>query len=89
MGIFPRPGKRKCASGTVEPVAVTLPLKRHPNQRLASAMRQRLAECGLELHSEKARIVCCKDATRRQRRENVAFDFLGYTFHVPGRDAHC
>jgi group II intron reverse transcriptase/maturase len=44
------------------------------------AIRQRLADCGLELHSEKTRIVYCKDATRRQRHENVAFDFLGYTF---------
>jgi hypothetical protein len=44
------------------------------------AIRQRLAECGLELHSEKTRIVYCKDATRRQRHENVTFDFLGYTF---------
>lgn len=44
------------------------------------AIRQRLAECGLELHSQKTRIVYCKDANRRQRHENVAFDFLGYTF---------
>lgn len=44
------------------------------------AIRQRLAECGLELHSEKTRIVYCKDANRKQRHENVAFDFLGYTF---------
>ncbi len=44
------------------------------------AIWQRLADCGLELHSEKTRIVYCKDATRRQRHENVAFDFLGYTF---------
>jgi group II intron reverse transcriptase/maturase len=44
------------------------------------AIRARLAECGLELHSEKTRIVYCKDANRTQRHENVAFDFLGYTF---------
>lgn len=44
------------------------------------AIRQRLVECGLELHSEKTRIVYCKDANRKQRHENVAFDFLGYTF---------
>ena len=47
---------------------------------VVEAIRQRLAECGLELHSEKTRIVYCKDATRRQCHENVAFDFLGYTF---------
>lgn len=44
------------------------------------AIRQRLVECGLELHSEKTQIVYCKDANRKQRHENVAFDFLGYTF---------
>jgi group II intron reverse transcriptase/maturase len=44
------------------------------------AIRQRLAECGLELHSEKTRIVYCQDANRKQRYANVAFDFLGYTF---------
>ena len=44
------------------------------------AVRQRLAECGLELQSDKTRIVYCKDANRKQRYENVAFDFLGFTF---------
>jgi RNA-directed DNA polymerase len=44
------------------------------------AIRQRLAECGLEIQSDKTRIVYCKDANRKQRYENVAFDFLGYTF---------
>ncbi len=53
-------------------------------QSVLEAIRQRLAECGLELHSEKTRIVYCKDANRKQRYENVAFDFLGYTFQ-PGR----
>lgn len=33
---------------------------------VVEAIRQRLAECGPELHSEKTRIVYCKDATRRQ-----------------------
>jgi len=47
---------------------------------VVEVIRQRLAECGLELHSEKTRIVYCKDATRRRCHENVAFDFLGYTF---------
>jgi RNA-directed DNA polymerase len=49
-------------------------------QSVLEAIRQRLAECGLELHSEKTRIVYCKDANRQQRHENMAFDFLGYTF---------
>ena len=49
-------------------------------QSVLEAIRQRLAECGLELHSEKTRIVYCKDANRKLRHDNVAFDFLGYTF---------
>jgi RNA-directed DNA polymerase len=49
-------------------------------QSVLEAIRKRLAECGLELQSEKTRIVYCKDANRKLRHENVAFDFLGYTF---------
>jgi RNA-directed DNA polymerase len=49
-------------------------------QSVLEAIRQRLAECGLELHSEKTRIVYCKDANRKLRYDSVAFDFLGYTF---------
>ena len=38
------------------------------------------AECGLELHPEKTRIVYCKDDDRPGEHEHVKFDFLGYTF---------
>lgn len=41
---------------------------------------QRLTECGLELHPEKARIVYCKDANRGGQYPRQQFDFLGYTF---------
>jgi group II intron reverse transcriptase/maturase len=44
------------------------------------AIRRRFEECGLELHPTKTRIVYCKDNDRRGEYENVAFDFLGYTF---------
>ena len=44
------------------------------------AIRGRLAECGLELHPEKTRVVYCKDNHRRGKHEHVKFDFLGYTF---------
>jgi RNA-directed DNA polymerase len=44
------------------------------------AIRGRLAECGLELHPEKTRVVYCKDNDRRGKHEHVKFDFLGYTF---------
>lgn len=49
-------------------------------QSVLEAIRQRFAECGLELHAEKTRIVYCKDANRKRRHDNVAFDFLGFTF---------
>jgi len=44
------------------------------------AIRGRFAQCGLELHSEKTRIVYCKDDDRPGDFEHVKFDFLGYTF---------
>jgi group II intron reverse transcriptase/maturase len=45
-----------------------------------AAIRERLKQCGLELHPTKPRIVYCKDGDRRGEYEHVAFDFLGYTF---------
>jgi RNA-directed DNA polymerase len=44
------------------------------------AIAQRLAECRLEMHQEKTRIVYCKDGNRRGSYEHERFDFLGYTF---------
>lgn len=44
------------------------------------AIRRRLAECGLELHPIKTKIVYCKDDDRRAEHDQVSFDFLGYTF---------
>jgi RNA-directed DNA polymerase len=40
----------------------------------------RLAECKLELHPEKTKIVYCKDRGRRGSYPNEKFDFLGFTF---------
>jgi group II intron reverse transcriptase/maturase len=45
-----------------------------------AAIRDRLLQCGLELHPMKTRIVYCKDDDRRGEHEHVSFDFLGYTF---------
>ena len=49
-------------------------------ERLRDAIKERLTECGLELHPEKTRIVYCKDETRKGNWPIVSFDFLGYTF---------
>ena len=47
---------------------------------MQEAIRQRLVECGLQLHPDKTRIVYCKDSDRPGSYEHVSFDFLGYTF---------
>ena len=41
---------------------------------------KRFAECKLELHPTKTRIVYCKDKDRTREEELTEFDFLGYTF---------
>lgn len=45
-----------------------------------AALQARLAECELEMHPTKTRIVYCKDGKRRGDYPNVTFDFLGYQF---------
>jgi len=47
---------------------------------LKQALEQRFADCGLELHPEKTKIIYCKDDDRRQDYPVTSFDFLGYTF---------
>lgn len=49
-------------------------------QWLKEAIGKRLAECKLELHPEKTKIVYCKDDDRRGNYPREKFDFLGYTF---------
>jgi len=49
-------------------------------EALMSALGQRFAQCGLELHPVKTRVVYCKDADRRGNYPETSFDFLGYTF---------
>ena len=46
------------------------------------ALRRRLAECGLEMHPDKTRIIYCKDGRRKGKYPNTAFDFLGYRFRL-------
>jgi RNA-directed DNA polymerase len=47
---------------------------------LRVAIERRFAECGLELHLQKTRVVYCKDDDRRRDYPEQKFDFLGYTF---------
>jgi len=52
----------------------------HQAKQLLEVIRQRLAECHLELHPEKTKIVYCQDGKRRGDFPIKKFDFLGYTF---------
>ncbi|WIW57160.1 hypothetical protein LRP31_33600 (plasmid) [Mesorhizobium mediterraneum] len=47
-------------------------------EAVKAALEARLAECQLEPHPTKTKIVYCRDSKRRG--PNVTFDFLGYCF---------
>jgi RNA-directed DNA polymerase len=49
-------------------------------EQVRDAIAARLAECSLELHPDKTRIVYCKQSGRHGSHEHESFDFLGYTF---------
>jgi len=52
----------------------------HEAERVKAALQARLAECHLEMHPIKTRIVYCRDGKRRGKYPNIKFDFLGYCF---------
>jgi len=47
---------------------------------ILSQLKERMNECGLELHPEKTKIVYCQSDKNNGNHENQTFDFLGYTF---------
>src|SRR5262249_16833625 len=47
---------------------------------LKAELQARLAECRLEMHPTKTRIVYCKDDNRKGQYPNIQFDCLGYCF---------
>jgi RNA-directed DNA polymerase len=49
-------------------------------EALKAELQARFAECRLEMHPTKTKIVYCKDGKRRSKFPNVQFDFLGYCF---------
>jgi len=53
---------------------------REEAEDLKAALERRFAECRLELHPEKTKIVYCKEDDRRQEYPCTSFDFLGFTF---------
>jgi RNA-directed DNA polymerase len=51
---------------------------------LKAALAARLAECQLEMHPDKTKIVYCKDGRRRGSYPSTQFEFLGYCFRPRG-----
>ncbi len=49
-------------------------------EAVKAMLQVRLAECQLEMHPTKTKIVYCKDDRRRGQYPSVSFDFLGYQF---------
>src|SRR5499426_646408 len=49
-------------------------------EALKAELPARLAECRLEMHPTKTKVVYCKDGKRRGKYPNVKLDFLGYCF---------
>ncbi len=49
-------------------------------EQLLEAIRERMLQCGLRLHPEKTKIVYCKNSNRKDKHEEVSFDFLGFRF---------
>ena len=53
-------------------------------EHLLTMLRERFQQCQLELHSEKTKVVYCKDVNRRESHPNTMFTFLGYDFRPRG-----
>ena len=49
-------------------------------EAIKADLQARLAECRLEVHPGKTKIVYCKDGLRQGDHPNVTFDFLGFAF---------
>lgn len=49
-------------------------------KQIKTLIEERLAQCKLELHPEKTKVVYCKDDNRRGSYPNETFVFLGYSF---------
>jgi len=47
---------------------------------LLDQLKERLKQCGLQVHPSKIKIVYCKKSGRNLKRKTVQFDFLGFSF---------
>ena len=50
------------------------------SKEVLEAIRERITDCELTLHTEKTKIVYCKTANRKKQFKIVKFDFLGFSF---------
>ena len=48
--------------------------------KVICAVDSRLKECKLEMHSEKSKVIYCKDSNRKGNYPNIQFAFLGFAF---------
>lgn len=53
---------------------------RNEAEQLLGVIRQRMADCGLSLHPEKTKLVCCDQRVQVISESANQFDFLGFTF---------
>lgn len=51
-----------------------------PKTDSKTQLKQRMAQCGLELHPEKTKIFYCRDGYRTGKYKGTSFDFLGFMF---------
>jgi RNA-directed DNA polymerase len=49
-------------------------------RQILADLTKRFADCGLEIHPEKTKIIYCKDENRTKGYPNTKFTFLGYDF---------
>jgi hypothetical protein len=52
----------------------------HEAKYMLKVLTKRFAECGLQRHPEKTRIIYCKDSNRTNNYSHASFDFLSFTF---------
>ena len=51
-------------------------------QAVKAALDARFAQCGLQMHPDKTKIVYCKDGSRKGTYPTIQFDFLGYSLQT-------
>jgi group II intron reverse transcriptase/maturase len=53
---------------------------RRQAEEVLTALHERMAEVGLQLHPDKTKVVYCQDSNRCEDFEHTSFTFLGFTF---------